>query len=50
MPMSNSEGRKRAAERHADDSAAMDIDPNPPGVTQRPFTEAEVAALDGESK
>ena len=30
-----------------DDKAAMAIDPNPPGVTQRPWTPEEMAALDG---
>lgn len=29
-----------------EDRAAMQIDPNPPGVTLRPFTDAEKAALD----
>jgi hypothetical protein len=29
-----------------DDEAAMAIDPSPPGVVLRPFTEEEVAAMD----
>jgi len=30
---------------HDDDAAAMATNPNPPGVEQRPWTEAEIAAL-----
>jgi hypothetical protein len=34
----------------ADDSAAMQIDPEPPGVTFRKWTPEEIAALDGDAR